>query len=218
MASAIRFLLVWGLPLAAGVLVLSLYLDHRISRGHRWGWPPSWSARVGKVFLNLVNVAAVYWLVTILFIGSGRNLASGARRFQSLMGEPTPDLVFHRVDSDKDLKLKQFRGRVVLLNLWATWCAPCVKELPELDRLQQIYGDRGLTVITLSQQEREELLGFAARHPSSAINGYAKDMGWLEVGDARPVSLVLDRKGVLREFVVTSKDFAGFESMIQPYL
>lgn len=218
MASTIRFLLVWGVPVAAVVLALSLYLDHRISRGHRWGWPPSWSARFGKVFLNLVNIAAIYWLVTVFLIDSGRNLASGARRFQGLMGEPTPDLVFRRVDNDKELKLKQFRGKVVLVNLWATWCAPCVKELPELDRLQQIYRDRGLTVITLSQQERKELLGFAARHPSSAINGYAEDMGWLEVGDARPVSLVLDKQGVLREFVVTPKDLAGFESMVQPYL
>ncbi|HEX6864347.1 MAG TPA: redoxin domain-containing protein, partial [Thermoanaerobaculia bacterium] len=174
-AATVRFLLLWGVPVAIGTLALSLYLDHRIGRGHRWGWPRLWPARVGKVLLTLINVASVSWLVFALFVSSGRNLANGAQRINGLIGQQTPDLAFHRVDSDKELRLHQFKGRVVLLNLWATWCAPCVQELPELAKLQQIYGERGLIVITLSQEERNELLEFASTRPSPVINGYAKD-------------------------------------------
>jgi thiol-disulfide isomerase/thioredoxin len=163
-------------------------------------------------------VAAVSWLVFALFTSSGRNLANGARRINGFIGKQTPDLIFHLVDSDKELRLRQFQGRVVLLNLWATWCAPCVQELPELTRLQQVYGERGLIVITLSQQERKELLEFAARRPSVVINGYAADIGWLDVGDARPFSLVLDRSGALRDFTSLSHDFTGYERMVRPYL
>ena len=217
-ASTVRFLLLWGLPLAIGALALSLYLDQRISRGHRWGWPRSWPARAGKVLLILVNVASVSWLVFVLFVSSGRNLANGAQRINGLIGQQTPDLAFHLVDSDEELRLHQFQGRVVLLNLWATWCAPCVQELPELARLQEAYRERGLIVVTLSQQERKELLEFAATRPSSVINGYAKDIGWLEVGDARPFTLVFDRTGALRSFTPSRQDFAGFERMVRAYL
>lgn len=217
-ASMIRFLLLWGIPVAIGALALALYLDHRISRGHRWGWPRLWSARVGKVLLTLINVASVSWLVFVLFTNSGRNLANGAQRINGFIGKQTPDLVFHLVDSDKELRLRQLQGRVVLLNLWATWCAPCVQELPELAKLQQVYGERGLIVVTLSQQERKELLEFAARRPSTVINGYAAEIGWLDVGDARPFSVVLDRTGALREFTSLSHDFAGYERMVRPYL
>jgi len=49
-------------------------------------------------------------------------------------------------------------------------------------------------------------------------NVYAADVGWLDVGPSRPVSVVLDRQGVLRELKVGACDFAGFESMVRPYL
>jgi len=217
-ASTVRFLLLWGLPVAIGTLALSLYLDNRISRGHRWGWPRLWPARVGKILLTLINVASVSWLVFVLFVSSGRNLANGAQRINGLIGQQTPDLAFHLVDSDKELRLHQFQGRVVLLNLWATWCAPCVQELPELAKLQQVYRERGLIVITLSQEERKDLLEFAAMQSSSVINGYAKDIGWLDVGDARPFTLVFDRTGALRGFTPSRQDFAGFERMVRAYL
>lgn len=217
-ASAIRFLLIWGVPVAIGTLALSLYLDHRTSRGHRWGWPRSWTGRAGKILLTFINVASIYWLVILLLTSSGRNLAGGAQRINGLIGQQTPNLVFHLVDSDKEQNLRQFQGKVVLLNLWATWCAPCVQELPELGRLQQVYGEQGLVVITLSQQRRKDLLEFAARKPSGVINGYAKDIGWLDVGDARPFSVVFDRTGVLRDFTSMSHDFEGFERMVRPYI
>ncbi len=62
---------------------------------------------------------------------------------------PMPALAF----TDRDghpLSLGNFRGRVVLLNLWATWCVPCRKEMPALDRLQQRLGGKDFTVLPLS--------------------------------------------------------------------
>lgn len=50
----------------------------------------------------------------------------------------------------KSLTLADFRGKVVVLNLWATWCTPCVAEMPMLDRLQQQLGDEGVEVLALS--------------------------------------------------------------------
>jgi thiol-disulfide isomerase/thioredoxin len=62
---------------------------------------------------------------------------------------PAPQLSFTDADG-KPLTLAEFHGRFLLVNLWATWCAPCVKELPALDRLQQALGGDRFRVITIS--------------------------------------------------------------------
>lgn len=62
---------------------------------------------------------------------------------------PAPDLVL-RLPDGGETRLSDFRGRVVLLNLWATWCAPCVREMPSLDRLQALAGGPDFEVVALS--------------------------------------------------------------------
>ena len=65
--------------------------------------------------------------------------------------EIKPVTPIHFLDEDgKDVTLEQFRGRIVVLNLWATWCTPCVAEMPMLDRLQHQLKDLDVVVIALS--------------------------------------------------------------------
>ena len=63
--------------------------------------------------------------------------------------EPLPDLTFQNGEG-QTVTLSSFRGRVVLLNLWATWCIPCRKEMPALDRLQADMGSPDFEVVALS--------------------------------------------------------------------
>lgn len=63
--------------------------------------------------------------------------------------QPVPDIRFQNADG-KPSRLSDFRGKVVLLNVWATWCAPCRKEMPALDRLQQKLGGADFEVVALS--------------------------------------------------------------------
>jgi thiol-disulfide isomerase/thioredoxin len=63
--------------------------------------------------------------------------------------KPLPDLGFTD-GNDKPLKLADFKGKAVLINFWATWCAPCVKEMPSLDRLQAAMGKDKFLVLPLS--------------------------------------------------------------------
>ena len=75
--------------------------------------------------------------------------AAGPERFKS--GEPEALPAFSFVDGEgRRTEIKDFAGRVVLLNLWATWCGPCVKEMPSLDRLQGMLGGPGFEVVALS--------------------------------------------------------------------
>lgn len=62
---------------------------------------------------------------------------------------PAPELHFQDV-ADRRLTLADFRGKVVLLNIWATWCLPCRREMPALDRLQRVLGGAHFQVVALS--------------------------------------------------------------------
>lgn len=63
--------------------------------------------------------------------------------------EALPDITFND-GTGKELKLSDFKGRTILLNLWATWCAPCREEMPALNRLQQELGSDAFEVVALS--------------------------------------------------------------------
>ena len=56
----------------------------------------------------------------------------------------------------EDITLSDFKGKVVLLDFWATWCGPCMQSIPELVRLQQKYNDKGLVVLGVSMDELSE--------------------------------------------------------------
>jgi thiol-disulfide isomerase/thioredoxin len=63
--------------------------------------------------------------------------------------KPLPELAFDTADGTK-ASLADFKGRTVLLNLWATWCLPCRQEMPALDRLQGMFGTKDFAVVALS--------------------------------------------------------------------
>jgi len=122
--------------------------------------------RVVPALVGAVLVAAVIW-IAVLHWGDGTPpLADGAgdaavppisgtvRNFTpTIPGRPAPIEPFYDVNGN-EVTLQGFGGKVVLLNLWATWCAPCLQELPSLDRLQaQLGGDR-FAVVAVSVDRR----------------------------------------------------------------
>jgi len=100
---------------------------------------------------------------------------------------PAPPEAFTDLTGNR-VRLADFEGRVVLLNFWATWCAPCIREMPSLDRLQAVLGDRGLSVAAVSID----------RGGVKAIRRFAKRLGLAHLG------LYHDPEGALfRAFGVT---------------
>jgi thiol-disulfide isomerase/thioredoxin len=74
-------------------------------------------------------------------------------QFTPLAGKPPAPAVAFTTRDGAAKQLADFKGRFVLVNLWATWCIPCVQEMPALDRLQQKLGDR-LTVLAISEDRQ----------------------------------------------------------------
>jgi len=80
---------------------------------------------------------------------------------RSQKGKPAPDVTFKDADGE-DSSLAALRGKPVLLNLWATWCAPCVKELPTLDALADRPGAPQLVALSQDMAERAKVASFLA--------------------------------------------------------
>ena len=105
-----------------------------------------------------------------------------------------------------EVDLASRRGRVVVLNFWATWCPPCVAEMPSLQRLHRALSPEGLSVIAVSTDEDEaELTRFVREH--ALTMPVLRDPGGRVAGDlyhttGYPETFVIDRDGRLLEHVV----------------
>lgn len=114
-------------------------------------------------------------------------------------GLALPELRF--VDeAGRDVRLSDFRGRVVLLNVWATWCAPCVVEMPTLDALQGAYGGDDFEVVALSFDRGgiEAVIGFYEETEINHLRVYAdqfKDAQNELMWGGLPMTILIDREG-----------------------
>ena len=110
---------------------------------------------------NLMKKIALIVAVVLLFIGFTYYLDKVTRLRKngpaSSVSRPkpakeAPDVAFKDLN-DKDVTLAQYRGKVVLVNFWATWCEPCRVEIPWLIEMQQKSGPRGFTVLGIAMDE-----------------------------------------------------------------
>ena len=68
------------------------------------------------------------------------------------------DFILESVRNENNISLSQYKGKVVLLNFWATWCIPCLEEMPALENLYQLYKDKGLVVLAISVDKKSREL------------------------------------------------------------
>jgi len=106
--------------------------------------------------------------------------------------------------------LNQFRGQIVVLNFWATWCPPCVEEMPSLVEMQRRMKAKGVTVVAVSIDEDEgayraflkqhgvDLL--TVRDPAQKTSALYGTRGW-------PETFVIDRRGVMRRKFIGAVDW-----------
>lgn len=212
---ALPIIAAWGTWILAGLLAAALLAVWRFGHGRRFLIPARWPARLGSG--ALLALAVVFAGALVGLLGPLRPMLDQVRSIRGTLGRPAADLAFRQVADDTPRRLSELRGKVVLVNLWATWCPPCRKELPAIDRLHRSYSERGLVVVTLSNEERGRLLKFAADHPLTTLNVYASRLEWLDV-EGRPVSVVIDRRGVVRECMIGGRSYAELEQKIRKYL
>ena len=118
------------------------------------------------------------------------------------IGEIAPDLALTGLDG-KQHRLSEYRGRRVLLNFWATWCGPCLKEMPELVKAQANVGEKNAIVVGIAMDDPERVRGFLATHPVNypvligSLDSPSTSLRLGNVGELLPYSVLLDGNGRL---------------------
>ena len=104
----------------------------------------------------------------------------------------------------------RFAGQVVLLNIWATWCKPCVREMPSLQSLHARFSDRGFTVVGINDQTRERqrkfVSAYAITFPCLVADVDGLPFRWRS---SVPETYLFDRRGRLLGYRAGSQDWMG---------
>jgi cytochrome c biogenesis protein CcmG, thiol:disulfide interchange protein DsbE len=168
---------------------------------------PSLSSRAGVrrascLALALLPLAAA-GCATLGATGSG-----GAGAVQGL-GEPMPDVAVEEFWNRKELRLSALRGKVVLLDIWASWCVPCKDEMPTLDEMARRFQGQDVEIIAVSIDEdrlaAEQFLKRRKRWSLTLAHDPAGSVPDRLQPSKMPTSYVIDRNGILRHVN------AGFE-------
>lgn len=121
-------------------------------------------------------------------------------------------------------KVDEWDGKVLLINFWASWCPPCVREIPDFVRLYDSYVDKGFVIVGIALDEKQDVIDFIDPigveypiliAPESGIaltQAYGNRLGIL------PFSVLIDRKGQIISTHKGELDFESAEKLIKPLL
>ena len=167
-----------------------------------------------KIRINLVYPAIAIVIVATICVASGAELQSAAGR------KPAPNFSLTD-DKDAKISLSDFKGKVVLVNFWATWCHGCKEEIPWYMEFAGKYKDSGLVVIGISVDDdgwkavkpflREKKLNYSVVIGNNTLaNQYGLD--------AMPLSVLVDREGKIADSHPGVVDKNSWEQEIQKLL
>jgi thiol-disulfide isomerase/thioredoxin len=156
----------------------------------------------------LKRIVFVVLLVTLPIIAAGQSNKTPALALKDLRG--------------RTVRLSDYKGKVVLLNFWATWCPPCRAEMPDLVKWQREFRGKGLQVIgiTYPPTELSEVRRFirSVKVNYPVLIGALKTKTLFDSGETLPITVVIDREGNIRERIEGILLDEEFEQKVKPLL
>ncbi len=169
--------------------------------------------------MNNRKITILFSLLALLALGFVSRVSAQTKMPPKAKDKPLPDLILSNVAGEKWSLHKQ-RGRVVLLNFWATWCAPCRAEVPYLVRLASKYKASGLEVvgIAIDSENTVQINNFIEEFKVDYPILLTVPGSVLSQQKAVPMSLLVDEKGVLAKKYVGAIKESVFEKDIKGLL
>jgi thiol-disulfide isomerase/thioredoxin len=172
----------------------------KIGRPRRW-W--AWLLDAGSVAAIVVSIAALWFFTGV----------AGAmdHRLESLTvtypGDPTPH------------KLSEFRGKVVFLNYWATWCGPCRHEIPAINKLVETHRGSDVVFLAITDEDFAVIEKFRARFPMQAtVAKFTSDPPKTAIEKmsygGRPTTLLIDRDGRVQKLIIGVRGYEDFNAAL----
>lgn len=179
-----------------------------------------------KQVLLYAGVAAIALIAGLLLRGqlmsgdsrTGVDAMVSTRGAEAILAATLPDL------QGSDQAFSQWRGKVMVVNFWASWCEPCRQEIPEFINVHNKYRDKGLTLIGVAVDQREKAEAFSKgmgiNYP--VLVGGMKAMTLAEAAGnnqgALPFTVVIDRNGKITGSKLGRLSQSRLESMVEPLL
>jgi peroxiredoxin len=133
------------------------------------------------------------------------------------VGKPAPDFSLSDL-SDKSYRLSDFRGKVVFLNFWATWCKPCREEMPSMEILNKNFEKDGLVIlavsidrVTTTKDIPPFVKGLNLTFPVLIDSWGRTDKPYKRMGV--PETFIIDQEGIIREIVIGPRDWTRLDSL-----
>lgn len=155
-------------------------------------------------------------LILALALLPGRLPAQGA-----VLNQPAPALVFNDL-SGKEISLAALKGKTIVVDFWATWCGPCLTEIPGYIELQKKYGKDGLVIIgvSLDRKSAEQVRQFAQDHDINypVVMGDSDTVEAFGGFSAIPTTFLIDRNGRIVHQKTGAMDHAAYEAIVRKLL
>jgi len=165
-------------------------------------------------------IAAIGGLLWANAQTSARRTDSLAARDAQAQGQPAPDFTLQALNG-RPVSLSNYRGQVVLVNFWASWCPPCVSELPTLNAFYQAHQAEGFVLLAVNAQEQlDDVQMFVDRNGFKfpvLLDKRAAVMNLYGVR-ALPVSFILDRRGNIQFVQRGEIDTETLQKVVEPLL
>ena len=170
----------------------TFYLSAAILAATAWWWvrrPATRFVRLGIPALGILGLAA------LLGVARTDGRSAPLSMLVPTLGHRAPPLSFYD-DQGRRRELAEFRGKVVLVNFWATWCGPCRLEMPMLSKQQSQHAGSGFVVLYISLEDAAVLDAFYREHRYDGIQGrLAAAAPYYDAGRFYPLSYLIDREG-----------------------
>jgi thiol-disulfide isomerase/thioredoxin len=199
------------------VLLLMAYTVFTFIRAARKRdhWIPKERKEWKDLFGDAFTLAAAVFVLFML----KNNYEAPIESVMSAKDEAATNITFIDVADGRTKRLFEQKGKVVLLNIWATWCPPCRREMPDLDKLEREYSSKGLTVVALSDEDMETVSIFQKENQYRFTLGIFSSMPASIAGiGTRPVSILIDKNGKVLDMVVGARGFNFFEGWVKKHL
>jgi peroxiredoxin len=148
-------------------------------------------------WLLILAAVAIALVILVPLFGSQRPSVSGPA---GMVGETAPVFTLHD-DRGNAVSLQQYRGKVVVMNLWASWCPPCRAEMPDLQTVAREYARDGVVVVGVNQGESPQRAAAFARSLEIAFPIWiddAQQYGRTYAALGLPTTIIIDRRGVVQ--------------------
>ena len=165
--------------------------------------------------INLTAAFIVFVMITTLLVvwslKQNSPFSQSANQAPVRVGLPVPDFTFPGLDGQK-VSLSEFRGRVVFVNIWATWCSPCVEEMPSMQKLyQKLKGENfEILAVSIDSQGTKVVAPFMKKYKLT-FPALIDSMGTIKriyKATGVPESFIIDKNGILAKKVIGPLDWS----------